>query len=402
MKTTTLALLAAASYAAAQGVTKPIAPAQTAPAGCEPSMASDFEITILQAKERDDLVPLKKRAHCSGNGILVAALSDGVLKDSKGRTGYIASNRQFQFDAPAQAGAIYTAGFSVCANSSLALGGSTTWWSCVSGNFSNLYDRNSLNAEQCTPVEIAVLPCDAVAKPSAPAPGYGQVVATDWQPTTVVVPLPDGQPQVITTVVPVPICQFTDGQLQVKTTACASVTSPPPASPTTPAPVPVSQYSDGQIEVTPGGTKPPPPVTPVTPPPPPASSPAVPPPPPPPPASSPVVPPPPPPPSVPVPVPVPVPVLPTGPGPVVYSSSSSSSTTTPNVVLPTETLPMSMPSPSPTDVSNTTLSTSAVVPPTSAASSSPSASSPPASGAAAVRFGSGVALVVGAFAAVLL
>lgn len=55
---------------------------------------------------------------------------------------YIAANYQFQFDAPPQAGAIYTTGFSLCANGSLALGGSAIFYQCLSGSFYNLYDRD--------------------------------------------------------------------------------------------------------------------------------------------------------------------------------------------------------------------------------------------------------------------
>jgi len=92
---------------------------------------------------------------CQTNGTLALTLSNGVLKDSHGRTGYIASNFQFQFDEPPQAGAIVTAGFSVCANGSLALGGSNVFYQCLSGNFFNLYDRNW--AAQCSPVTINTL-----------------------------------------------------------------------------------------------------------------------------------------------------------------------------------------------------------------------------------------------------
>ena len=55
---------------------------------------------------------------------------------------YVASNYQFQFDAPPQAGSIYTGGFSLCANGSLAVGGSAIFYQCLSGTFYNLYDRN--------------------------------------------------------------------------------------------------------------------------------------------------------------------------------------------------------------------------------------------------------------------
>jgi Yeast PIR protein repeat len=92
---------------------------------------------------------------CRAEGTLELTLNDGVLKDAQGRTGYIASNYQFQFDAPPQAGAIYTSGFSVCGNGSLALGGSNVFYQCLSGSFYNLYDRDW--APQCSPVTIETL-----------------------------------------------------------------------------------------------------------------------------------------------------------------------------------------------------------------------------------------------------
>lgn len=92
---------------------------------------------------------------CASNDTLSLTLSGGVLKDAKGRTGYIASNYQFQFDDPPQAGAIYTGGFSVCSNGTLALGGSAVWYQCLSGDFYNLYNENW--AAQCEPVLIDTL-----------------------------------------------------------------------------------------------------------------------------------------------------------------------------------------------------------------------------------------------------
>ncbi|KAL8730710.1 MAG: hypothetical protein Q9166_003902 [cf. Caloplaca sp. 2 TL-2023] len=92
---------------------------------------------------------------CKSEGTLAITLADGVLKDAQGRTGYIASNYQFQFDAPPQAGAIYTSGFSACSNGTLALGGSNVFYQCLSGNFYNLYDRQW--APQCSPITINLL-----------------------------------------------------------------------------------------------------------------------------------------------------------------------------------------------------------------------------------------------------
>lgn len=92
---------------------------------------------------------------CAKEGALAITLEDGILKDQQGRTGYIAANYQFQFDGPPQAGAIITAGFSVCGNGSLALGGSNVFYQCLSGSFYNLYDRYW--AAQCSPVTIDVI-----------------------------------------------------------------------------------------------------------------------------------------------------------------------------------------------------------------------------------------------------
>jgi hypothetical protein len=117
--------------------TAPAAPATTSAAAAESSSA-----------------PMKMVA-CDAPGELAITLDNGILKDAKQRTGYIASNFQLQFDGPPQAGAIYTAGFTVCGNSSLALGGSNIFYQCLSGSFYNLYDRKW--AAQCSPVTISAL-----------------------------------------------------------------------------------------------------------------------------------------------------------------------------------------------------------------------------------------------------
>jgi hypothetical protein len=61
-----------------------------------------------------------------------------------------------------QAGAIYTSGFSLCGNGSLALGGSAVFYQCLSGDFYNLYDRHW--AAQCSPIYI-----EAIGQGSTPA-----------------------------------------------------------------------------------------------------------------------------------------------------------------------------------------------------------------------------------------
>ncbi|KAL8872531.1 MAG: hypothetical protein Q9174_001851 [Haloplaca sp. 1 TL-2023] len=92
---------------------------------------------------------------CQTEGTLAITLANGILTDAAGRTGYIASNFQFQFDEPPQAGAIFTSGFTFCSNGTLALGDSNVFYQCLSGDFYNLYDRNW--APQCSPVTINLL-----------------------------------------------------------------------------------------------------------------------------------------------------------------------------------------------------------------------------------------------------
>jgi len=232
---TTLALAALAAVAFA------------APPNCSPSYSGDFEITIVDP-------PIAKRdSTCGQDGYLTLKLAGGVLTDAKGRIGYIASNYQFQFDAPPQENALSSSGYSVCQNGSLALGNSNIFYKCLSGNFYNLYDRHW--APQCSPILIDIMPCGAgnvgqlsdgqptatgIAKPPVTQIGDGQPQAPTAVPVSVVtnIPLPvtqisDGQPQAPTSVVPrPPVTQISDGQPQAPT----SVVSRPP----------VTQISDGQ------------------------------------------------------------------------------------------------------------------------------------------------------------
>ncbi|KAK4098032.1 hypothetical protein N658DRAFT_509948 [Parathielavia hyrcaniae] len=241
MKLQLFALLVTAVSAVAQGVTDKIAPEGEAPAGCKPTLDAEFEITIIPLKgmaKKDLAIDTRgtTTTTSSDHANLVLQLADGVLTDSHNRTGYIASNFQFQFDLPPQAGALYTAGFSACANGSLALGGSAVFWQCRSGTFHNLYDR--WWAAQCEPVLMVAMPCGSAGvggePPSSSTVQPGPVVGTQVVTTTMVVPLSDGQPQVVTTTSIVYICQIGDGQVQGHTTPCVAA----------------SQIPDGQVQVT--------------------------------------------------------------------------------------------------------------------------------------------------------
>lgn len=146
MRTTTLlAPLFFAATTLAQGVAEGIAPDSSAPEGCKTTVSGKFMIGTLENPS------LNKRESAS-NGDLLCTLEDGILHDQYGRTGSVVANHQFQFDGPPQAGAIYTGGFSVCSNNSLAIGGTTRWWRCMSGNFGNLYDESI--GGQCHEIRI--------------------------------------------------------------------------------------------------------------------------------------------------------------------------------------------------------------------------------------------------------
>ena len=179
-------------------------------------------------------------------------LSGGVLKDDQSRTGYIAANHQFQFDGPPQTGAIYTAGWSVCGNGSLALGGDAIFYQCLSGTFSNLYDEST--GDQCSPVYI-----DVLGGGSASQASDGQVTATpaasaqtDGQVTGSAVASQQTDGQVTGSAVASPASQISDGQVQATTAAAVSqlTDGQPQAATSASVAAPVSQISDGQVQAT--------------------------------------------------------------------------------------------------------------------------------------------------------
>ncbi|KAF2116948.1 hypothetical protein BDV96DRAFT_645348 [Lophiotrema nucula] len=236
-----------------QAITTPIAPEASAPSGCSTSASGTFQITVVNVTTSASKRDLGKRQQA---GILTLSLSDEVLKDQAGRTGYIASNYQFQFDEPPQAGAIYTSGFSLCGNSSLALGGSSIFYQCWSGGFFNLYDRDWAGPSTCTAIYLVAQGFSggspAVTQVSDGQPA-GTAIATpiseasDGQPVMPTAPpvsqISDGQPQAPTG--GAPVSQISDGQPQAPTGG-APVSQISDGQPQAPTGVPVSQISDGQ------------------------------------------------------------------------------------------------------------------------------------------------------------
>ncbi|KFA47384.1 hypothetical protein S40293_07590 [Stachybotrys chartarum IBT 40293] len=226
-----LLILAAVASAAPKAAPSDGAPPTPAPEGCRESLDSRFQLSIRSVDDQNQGI---QQGQCNQEGTLVIKLQDGVLTDSQDRIGSIVANYQFQFDKPAQEDALFTSGFSVCSNGSLALRGSTVFYQCASGDFSNLYDRDW--AEQCEPTALVIAPCDANVDLG-------------------------GKTSSSTATGEVPLCQIDDGQIQAGRTGCAGapavsqIPSAPTGAPETPqtpgapeAPV-VSQIPDGQIQV---------------------------------------------------------------------------------------------------------------------------------------------------------
>ncbi|KAI7212485.1 hypothetical protein KC333_g7092 [Hortaea werneckii] len=214
----------------------------SATADCSSSYDGDFMIQVVNVTSS-----AKRSVQKRQDKVLTMTLQDGVLKDDEGRTGYIASNNQFQFDAPPQANALETSGFSICSNGSLALDGTAIWYQCLSGDFYNLYDEN--DAAQCSPVYINAIGGGSSASASASGVASqipdGQVTASPV-PSAAVCQLADGQPQNDANCV----SQIGDGQVQAPTGGVTQISDgqvqAPTAAPSTADAV--TQISDGQIQ----------------------------------------------------------------------------------------------------------------------------------------------------------
>lgn len=204
------AAFAGLAAAAPQGVTSAIAPKESTPAGCQTSYNGEFSISVVNVTGSTTKRDLPKRK------VLTMTLSNGVLTDDEGRTGYIAANNQFQFDKPAQTGAIYTSGWSVCSNGTLALGDSAVFYQCLSGTFYNLYDESTGN--QCSQIYIDVIGSGT----SVSSAADGQVTAAS---ASAVSQISDGQIQATTGTSRAPVTQISDGQIQAPTTETAAVSS---------------------------------------------------------------------------------------------------------------------------------------------------------------------------------
>jgi len=253
-----LAAFAAVAYGSPvpQEFSSELAPEAPAPSGCSASYTGKFQIAAVNVTSSAAKRDLETRqTSCTAPGSLTLALADGTLTDALNRIGYVASNYQFQFDAPPQAGTIYNTGFSACSNGTLALGGSSIFYQCLSGEFYNLYDRNW--APQCNAIYLQILPCGGA---TTPGNGVGQIPDGQVTGTSVgaapITQIGDGQPQASTGLATV--TQIADGQVQIPTSVAAPVTQIGDGQIQAPTgnPQPITQISDGQPQAPTGTASP--------------------------------------------------------------------------------------------------------------------------------------------------
>lgn len=173
------------------------------------------------------------------------SIRDGTLTDQDGRQGYIASNHQLQFDPMVpQAGALYTTGFSICSNGTLALA-TAVWYECLVGDFYNLYTQPTGGV--CFPAYLGV-----IASPASTSTAAHSITTTSTAASSTTLAggqLASGQ---ISATTPAPYATFTsvistsisavsqiiDGQIQAPTAASVMIQTI----------AVVSQIADGQIQ----------------------------------------------------------------------------------------------------------------------------------------------------------
>ena len=123
-----ITLLIPSTLCVAQGVTENRRPLGTSPPGCIDSYPDTFGFQLV-----DHPTP-GVETHCIRPRSLKMSLQNGLLVDHHSGIGSIVANRKFQFDGPpAQAGAIYTASWSLCSDNLIALGPQRQFYACATG-----------------------------------------------------------------------------------------------------------------------------------------------------------------------------------------------------------------------------------------------------------------------------
>ncbi|KAK4694346.1 hypothetical protein P7C71_g3217, partial [Lecanoromycetidae sp. Uapishka_2] len=167
--TALIALVASISAVSAQGTCT------------SPQSSVDYKFEIATQNVTNPNPTVITNAECNTNPI-VSLTTGGVLTDQSNRRGEVVANQQFQFDVILQSGRKYDDGFSICTYSDGAVRlqhqGSDSFYSCLSGGFSNLYDSSIGN--QCTAIYINIVQCAGTAGTvTAPGPISSQGPAAD-------------------------------------------------------------------------------------------------------------------------------------------------------------------------------------------------------------------------------
>lgn len=118
------------SSALPQGVFETIVPPGGIPPGCQSTYGEKFNFRSIYGPVG---YPGFHRI-CATPGQLQIRVTNGIMTDQIGRIGAVVANRQIQFDGPpAQSGSVYTGGWSVCDDGTLALGPQKFFFACASG-----------------------------------------------------------------------------------------------------------------------------------------------------------------------------------------------------------------------------------------------------------------------------
>jgi hypothetical protein len=173
--------------------------AQTPP-GCTENSDGTFVIQPVNITSAPGQMDKRQVRNICGSTPIIT-LENGVLTDQQGRTGGIVANSQFQFDELTQEGSLFLDGFSICGNSSLAVGGSTIFYQCLSGTFYNLYQQSQ--GKQCNEIYINTIPCESNGSNPADitsSANYGSASsAPTTPPTSSAPPVAPGNPITPTT-----------------------------------------------------------------------------------------------------------------------------------------------------------------------------------------------------------
>ncbi|KAL8939436.1 MAG: hypothetical protein Q9216_003355 [Gyalolechia sp. 2 TL-2023] len=219
-------------YAVAALATFAAAVSAQNPEGCSSNFDGTFVIQNQNISNSPGQFDRRQgRTVCGATPVLT--LEDGILTDQDDGIGSIVANSQFQFDNPVQEDSLYTSGFSVCQNGSLAVGGSAIFYQCLSGEFYNLYQQRQ--GAQCNEIYINAIGCEAEDLPPSTRGATAQtsILEPTSMPTGTVMASATSPPTTMTSVpAPYPV----GNETVPGTTGTASGAEPSASATGTPAP----------------------------------------------------------------------------------------------------------------------------------------------------------------------